>query len=175
VTNLSPNIHPVCAVCNFFFHDGLMTMNNTIRLLVVDDFDSFRQWICLRRKTHSRFFIGGEAANAQEAIQKARELIPDLVLLDLSLPDANGLDVQQELHRAVPSTKVLFLSGWGDENIVRRALDNGAGGYLLKADAYQELVLAMESVVLGTRFVSSGLKTTRNTAQSFRYRLADAT
>jgi len=150
-------------------------MNNTIRLLVVDDFDSFGHWVCLRLKTHTRFLIAGEAANAQETIQKARELTPDLILLDLSLPDKNGLDVQQELRRVVPSTKVLFLSGWGDENIVRRALDNGAGGYLLKADAHQELVLAMESVVHGQRFVSSGLKTTRNTAPHFRYQLADAT
>jgi DNA-binding NarL/FixJ family response regulator len=69
---------------------------------------------------------------------------------------------------------VLILSGCGDENIVGRALSNGAGGYLLKADANQELVPAMESIVLGKRFVSSGLKTTRNAAQAFRYQLADA-
>jgi DNA-binding NarL/FixJ family response regulator len=153
---------------------GLAKMNKSIRVLVVDDFSKFREWLCLKVKTNDRFFIVGEAANAREAIQKARELSPDLVLLDLFLPDTNGLDVHQELRRVVPSAKVLILSGCGDENIVGRALSNGAGGYLLKADANQELVPAMESSVLGKRFVSSGLKTTRNAAQAFRYQLADA-
>jgi len=100
-------------------------MNATIRVLVVDDFNKFREWLCLKLKTNGLFFIAGEAANAREAIQKARELSPDLILLDLFLPDMNGFDVHQELRRTVPSAKVLFLSGCGDENIVRRALSEG--------------------------------------------------
>ena len=147
-------------------------MNAAIRVLVVDDSNKFREWLCLKLKTNGLFFIAGEAANAREAIQKARELSPDLILLDLFLPDMNGFDVHQELRRTVPSAKVLFLSGCGDENIVRRALSEGAGGYLLKANANQELVPAMEAVVLGRTFVSSGLKVTRNAAQSLVYKLA---
>jgi len=100
------------------------------------------------------------------------ELAPDLVLLDLLLPDANGFDVHQELRKVVPSAKVLFLSGYADDEIVGRALTDGAGGYLLKANANQELVAAMDAVVLGRTFVSSGLKATRDAAQPLVYELA---
>ena len=150
-------------------------MNNTIRLLVVDDFTAFRQWIRLKLRTNGRFLIAGEAANGRETIQEASELTPDLILLDLTLPDMNGLEVQQELRRVVPRAKVLFLSGCGDEDIVSHALNNGAGGYLLKSDANQELVPAMEAVVLGRTFLSSGLKLTRNAPHPFPYQLAEAT
>ena len=147
-------------------------MGKTNRVLVVDDFSEYREWLCLKVKTNGRFFIVGEAANAREAIQKARELAPDLVLLDLLLPDANGFDVHQELRKVVPSAKVLFLSGYADDEIVGRALTDGAGGYLLKANANQELVAAMDAVVHGRTFVSSGLKATRDAAQPLVYELA---
>ena len=140
-------------------------MNNTIRVLVVDDCPEFREWICSKLKTNRRFFIAGEAANGREAIQKARDLIPDLILLDLNLPDTNGLDVQQELRRIAPFARVLFVSGCGDEDFVRCALSNGAGGYVLKANANQELVPAMDSIIRGETFVSSGLMVTRHAAQ----------
>jgi two-component system, NarL family, nitrate/nitrite response regulator NarL len=150
----------------------LVKVSKAIGVLVVDDFNAFREWICLKLKTNGHFFIVGQAANAREAIQKARELAPDLILLDLFLPDMNGLDVYPELRRIVPSAKVLFLSGCGDRNIVGRALSDGAGGYLLKADANQELVPAMEAIVLGRTFVSAGLKVMRNAAPPLVYKLA---
>ena len=147
-------------------------MDKAIRVLLVDDYLDFREWICSKLKTNCRFFIAGEAANGQEAIQKARDLIPDLILLDLNLPDTNGLDVQQELRKKAPFARVLFVSGCRDEDVVRCALSNGAGGYVLKANADQELVPAMESVILGERFVSSGLMVTRNATQPLVYELA---
>ena len=153
-------------------------MNKPFRVLVVDDFKAFREWIRLKLKTHGHFLVVDEAANAREAIQKARQLTPDLILLDISLPDMNGLDAHQELHRAVPSARVLFLSGCDDRAIVRRALSNGVEGYLLKADANRELVPAMRAVVAGKRFVSSRLRTTTDAdaaAQPLIYQLADAT
>ena len=147
-------------------------MDKAIRVLVVDDYPDFREWICSKLKTNRRFFIAGEAANGREAIQKVRDLIPDLILLDLNLPDTNGLKVQQELRRIAPFARVLFVTGCGDEDFVGCALSNGAGGYVLKANANQELVSAMEAVVLGERFVSSGLKVTSNAAQRLAYALA---
>ena len=159
----------------FVHSGGMVEVENKIRLLVVDDFKCFRESICTKLKTDGRFFIVGEAANAREAIQKARELAPDLILLDLVLPDMSGVDVLRELRTAVPSPKVLFLSGWGDESIVRHVLSKGARGYVLKGNAHQELFTAIEAAFLGRTFVSSRLKKPRKAAQVSLFQLADAT
>lgn len=154
---------------------GVVKVENKIRLLVVDDFKCFREWICTKLKTDGRFFVVGEAANAREAIQEARKVTPDLILLDLVLPDMNGVDALRELRLSVPSCKVLFLSGWGDESIVHHVLSNGAGGYLLKGDAQQELIAAIEAVFRGRTFVSGGLNKSRKAAKISLFQLADAT
>ena len=164
-----------CLCLDSCMQGGMVEVENKIRLLVVDDFKCFREWICTKLKTDGRFFIVGEAANARDAIQKARELTPDLILLDLVLPDMSGVDVLRELRTAVPSPKVLFLSGWGDESIVHHVLSKGARGYVLKGNAHQELIAAIEAAFLGRTFVSSGLKKPHKAAEASLFQLADAT
>lgn len=124
-----------------------------IRVLVVDDFKAFRQWVSTFLGEHGGFEVAGEAANAKEAFQKAQELVPDLVLLDVGLPDGNGLEVGKQICGVAPSAKIVFLSAWADRDVVQSALRNGAKGYVLKSDAPKELLPAITVVLNGGTFV----------------------
>jgi two-component system response regulator NreC len=95
--------------------------------------------------------VVGEAANGFDAIQKASELKPDLILLDIQLPDINGIEVSSRIGHAIP---VLFATQSNDPDLARAALSNGAYGLLLKADAQTELLPAIETVLRGEKFVS---------------------
>ena len=133
-------------------------MIKTSRVLVVDDFKSFREWVCTKLKKHARFSLIAEAAGPREALQKARTLVPDLILLDVCLPEMSGIAVQRQLQLIRPSARTLFLSACGDEEVVQCALSDGAGGYVLKSDAELKLVPAIEAVLRGKVYVSSALK-----------------
>jgi DNA-binding NarL/FixJ family response regulator len=98
--------------------------------------------------------VVGEAASGFEAIQKAAELKPDLVLLDIHLPDINGIDVSSRIDHAIPGMKILFATQNNDPDLVRVALNNGALGLLLKVDAPTELLPAIETALRGENFVS---------------------
>ena len=133
-------------------------MTKSIRVLVVDDFKSFRQWVCSKLRKQARFSLIGEAVDASEALQKARRLDPDLILLDVSLPEASGIAVQRQLHLILPSARTLFLTACDDDEVVQSALSDGAGGYVLKSDAELELLPAIKAVLRGKRYVSRTLK-----------------
>lgn len=129
-----------------------------VRVLVVDDFRAFRQWVRSKLETQQNFKVAGEAGNALEGIQKAQKLTPDLIVLDIGLPDINGIEAARELCRLVPSAKVLFLSGHADQDMVKVALSNGAKGYVLKSEAARELLPALETILRGGKFVGRGVK-----------------
>jgi DNA-binding NarL/FixJ family response regulator len=98
--------------------------------------------------------IVGEAPTGLDAIQKASELKPDLVLLDIQLPDISGIEVSHRIGHAIPGTKIFFATQNNDPDLARAALSNGAYGLLLKADAQTELLPAIETVLRGEKFVS---------------------
>ena len=98
--------------------------------------------------------IIGEASDGLEAVQKAAELQPDLITLDIGLPTLNGIEAAKRIHRVASSAKILFLTQNNDTDVVRAALRNGAKGYVLKLDASKQLLNAVESVLQGDRFVS---------------------
>jgi len=112
-----------------------MKIQKATRVLVVDDFKSFREWILSRLKTHAQFEIVGEASTGQDAIQMAERLNPDLILLDLGLPDINGIEAGKQISRILPLAKILFLSGCAEGDTVEPALCLGTSGYLFKGDA----------------------------------------
>ena len=124
-----------------------------IRVLVVDDFKPFRQWVSTFLGKHGGFEVAGEAANAKEALQKTQELLPDLILLDVSLPNGNGLEVEKQISSVAPSAKIVFLSAWADRDVIQSALRNGAKGYVLKSDAPKTLLPAIRVVLDGGTFV----------------------
>ena len=92
-----------------------------------------------------------------DAVQKAKELQPDLILMDLSMPVLNGIDATRQIRAHSPGTKVLFLSEHRDSDLIQTAFDVGAFGYVLKSDSYSDLIAGIRSVLLGQAFVSRSL------------------
>ena len=128
-----------------------------IKILVVDDFEEFRRFVCalLIPKTEFQF---AEASDGLEAFRKAKELQPDLIVLDIALPSLNGLEVAKRIREFAPGTKILFLSGESSPDVVREALNLGALGYVHKPELQSDLVPAIEAVLKGELFVSRDLK-----------------
>ena len=124
-----------------------------LRILVVEDHAPFRRLICtalLRRPE----FQTTEAADGLEAVQKAEALQPDLILLDINLPEMNGFEVAKEIPRLAPHARLLFLSQESSPDIVRKALSLGAHGYIQKISAATDLLPGIDAVLAGQRFVS---------------------
>ena len=129
-----------------------------VRVLVVDDYEPFRRFLCKILKTRLELQVIGEAADGLEAVQKAQDLTPDLILLDIGLPKLNGIETAERLPRHVPKAKILFLSQNNDAEVIAAALSNGAKGYVWKENAAAELVPAIETVLRGDRFIRSQLR-----------------
>ena len=129
-------------------------MQKATRVLVVDDFKTFREWIRSQLKPHIQVDIVGEASTGQDAIQMAEDLNPDLILLDLGLPDINGIETAKRISSIRPLAKILFLSGCAECQVVERGLSHG-NGCLFKGDAGRELVPLIQAVMRGEPFVNS--------------------
>ena len=129
----------------------------TIEVLVVDDFKDWQHFIQLCLCQRPDMHILGFATTAAEAIQKAKELQPDLVILDISLPGPDGLEAARQIRRFAPSSKILFLSGISEPEAIRLAFLAGGDGYVLKWDAALELIAGVAAVISGNRFISSSL------------------
>lgn len=127
-----------------------------VRVLVVDDYEPFRGFVCATLKSRTEFLVVGEAADGSEAVQKAATLQPDLILLDIGLPKLNGLQAAHRICQLAPRTTILFISQDNDPDLIAEATGNGAKGYERKQNASRELLPAIEAVLLGGRFVSVG-------------------
>jgi DNA-binding NarL/FixJ family response regulator len=130
----------------------------SVCILVVDDFQPFRQFVSSTLQARPEWQVICEVSDGLEAVQKAHELKPDLILLDIGLPSLSGIEAAKRIHQVVPGTKILFLTRNNDADVVRAALNDGAQGYVLKTDAGNELWSAIEAVLQGKRFISSGLR-----------------
>ena len=126
------------------------------RILVVDDFEPWRRLVCSMLHKQPDLAVVGEAENGLEAIQKAAELNPDLVLLEIDLPKMNGLEAARRIGEAVHNAKILFVSQINDRDVIAAAMNDGAYGYVLKINAGAELVAAIKAVLRGEHFVGSG-------------------
>jgi DNA-binding NarL/FixJ family response regulator len=128
------------------------------RILIVDDFENWRRQIHLLLQARPEWQVIAEASDGFEAIRKAEELKPDLILLDMSLPKLNGIEASGRIRQLSPSSKIVFLSQNNDPEFVPAALSTGAKGYVHKTDAQSELLPALDAVLRGKQFVSSSLK-----------------
>ena len=100
----------------------------------------------------------GVACDGLEAVQKAAELQPDLILLDIGLPMLNGIEAARQIRQVSPNSKILFLSQELDVEVARAALNAGGHGYVVKSDAFSELFAAVETVSLGQKYLSARLR-----------------
>ena len=139
------------------------------RVLVVEDFLEFRRAVCSLLQAKESFQIE-QAADGPEAVQKAAELQPDLILLDIGLPKVNGLEVARRAHEIAPSAKILFVSVESDTDLVREALSLGAG-YVHKPRVESDLLPAIEAVLRGEKFVSSDLQPNGRTDDPSRHEI----
>jgi DNA-binding NarL/FixJ family response regulator len=125
------------------------------RILVVDGHEPFRQFVCSMLEKISEWLVIAEASDGLQAIQKAEELQPDLILLEIGLPSLNGIEAARRIRKLAPDCKILFLSQESSAEIVQEALSVGARGYIFKAYAGSELLVAVDAVIQGKQFVSS--------------------
>jgi DNA-binding NarL/FixJ family response regulator len=133
----------------------LGTMNvNRLRILVADDHGLMRRGA--REILHSRrgWKVVAEAANGREAVEKARELKPDVAIVDLSMPELDGVELIRQIRKAAPDTKVLVLTMHESDHMIREALDVGARGYLLKSDFADCLLKAVRAITEGKCFLT---------------------
>jgi DNA-binding NarL/FixJ family response regulator len=125
-----------------------------VRLLLVDDHPVVRKGICSCLARHNDLEVVGEAANGQEAVCKAKELLPDVILMDLCMPHMDGLQATKLLHKEAPKAKVLILSVNGNTESIRKIIEAGAKGYVLKDAPPEELAQAIQSASKGEAFFS---------------------
>lgn len=142
-----------------------------ITVLVVDDHEPFRRLVSSMLGERAEFQIIGQASDGLEAIQKAQELQPDLILLDIGLPKLNGIAVAQQIIKLIPKSKIIFLSENVDVQIVKAALIRGGSGYVVKSDAGDELFEAMEIVIQGGQFLGRKLAARINDSKSEAWKL----
>lgn len=134
-------------------------------ILVVDDYARWRDTMCSMLKDCVDCPLLCEAGNGIEAVLQAAELKPQLILLDLDLPDLNGIEVARKITQSTPDSVILFVSMNSSKDVVSEALSTGARGYLLKVDAGNELRPAIEAVLHNKQYLSGSLRG-RNSATS---------
>ena len=125
-----------------------------IRVLLVDDFADWRSGVHAKLQEDPRLQVVGFAADGVEGILQAKELQPDLILLDIGLPKMDGIRAAREIRKIATKSKIVFLSQENDPDIVRAAIDAGGHGYVLKSEACCELVAAVLAVMVGKKFLS---------------------
>lgn len=118
----------------------------TIRILVVDDHPIVRQGLKTLLEGHSGWQVVGEASDGAEAIEKAKDLTPDVMVLDVTMPRMNGLEACRLLRRQSPALEILFVTQHDSPQMMREALEAGARGYVVKSNAARDLLAAVEAV-----------------------------
>lgn len=118
----------------------------TIRILVVDDHPIVRQGLKTLLEGHSGWQVVGEASDGAEALEKAKDLTPDVMVLDVTMPRMNGLEACRLLRRQSPGLEVLFVTQHDSPQMMREALEAGARGYVVKSNAARDLLAAVEAV-----------------------------
>lgn len=126
-----------------------------LRILVTDDHEVVRRGICSLLESHQGWEVCGEAVDGRQAVEMAAELKPDVVILDIGMPNLNGLDAARQILRHNLNQKILILTMSDSEAVIREVLAAGARGYLLKSDAAKDLVAAVQALErCGTFFTS---------------------
>jgi DNA-binding NarL/FixJ family response regulator len=128
---------------------------NPLRILVADDHEIVRRGLVSLLKSHAGWEVCGEARDGREAVEKAKELRPDIVILDVGMPNLNGLEAARQMLRNNAHSRILILTITDTDEVVRAVLDAGARGFVLKSDAARDLVAAVEALQANKTFFTS--------------------
>jgi DNA-binding NarL/FixJ family response regulator len=126
-------------------------------VLVCEDFLPFRLYLVEALRNYGCVLIICEVGDGQDAVRKANELKPDLILLDIGLPSLDGIAAAHQIRKLVPDSKIIFVSQESSPDVVQEAMKSGVSGYVHKARAGSDLEIAVQSALEGTRFISRGL------------------
>ena len=127
----------------------------TIRVFIIDDFEPWRRAVHSILGQAEDFEVIFETSEGLEAVRKSAELQPDVVLLDIGLPDLNGLEAARQIRRVSPDSKIIFLTSHDRADLAHEALRIGASGFVIKSDAARDLLLAVNSVMRDEPFASN--------------------
>src|SRR5438046_6478432 len=128
-----------------------------ITVLLADDHTVVRQGLRALLEAEEDMSVAGEAENGRQAVQMAKRLQPDVVVMDIAMPSLNGLEATRQISRESPKSKVLILSSYSDDEYVQQLTDAGAAGYLVKQTAAQDLVTAIREAKKGNAFFSPAI------------------
>ena len=128
-----------------------------VRILVADDHEIVRRGLRALLDGQPNWEVVGEAVSGREAVEKAKQLMPDVAVIDVGMPELNGLEATRQILKALPQTEVLILTMHESEQIVREVLEVGARGFLLKSDAARDLVSAIQALQRRTTFFTSSV------------------
>ncbi len=131
---------------------------DVIRILIVDDHEMVRDGLAVMLSRQDDFSVVGEAQNGLEAVEKARELQPDVVLMDLRMPELNGVDAMRRIREELPDLKFLVLTTYDTDEYIFDAIEAGAKGYLLKDASREELFQAVRAVHRGESLIEPGVQ-----------------
>jgi DNA-binding NarL/FixJ family response regulator len=130
---------------------------NSVRILIADDHELFRRGVAAELTQVPGWAVAGEASNGRDAVELAAALKPDLVVLDLTMPELNGLEAARKIISVNPAARVLILTAHESEQLVREVLSAGAQGYVLKSDAGRILIAALQALLDGRSFFTSNV------------------
>ena len=142
-----------------------------IKCLLVDDHTLFRQGVRRLLESETDFEVVGEAADGGEAVEKARELRPDIVLMDIGMPGPSSFESARQIKKTRMETKILFLTMYEDEDYLVQCLEVGASGYVLKDTPAPQLLTAVKDVYKGGKYLSS--QVLGKLVEDFRSRVRD--
>jgi DNA-binding NarL/FixJ family response regulator len=137
-----------------------MKNRRKVRVLVVDDHNLVRSGIAMLLASQEDIEVIDEASDGKEAIEKATAMNPDVVLMDISMPHMDGIKAALKIHRASPSTKVLMMTQYEEQEYVKRVMHSGISGYILKSSLLEDLVKAIRAAHEGKKFVTSSMTDT---------------
>ncbi len=119
---------------------------NRFSILVVDDHPIFRFGLCTLLSSHQGWEVCGEAADGRDAVQKCKQLKPDLLILDICMPELNGLDAARQILKHNPNQAILVLTAVDSEDVIRECLETGIRGWIFKSEATRDLITAVEAL-----------------------------
>jgi len=145
--------------------------NAIVHILVVDDYEPFRRFLHLKLQSRPELQIVSEASDGLQAVQKAEELQPDVILLDISLPKLNGIEAARQIRKSAPQSRIIFVSQESSPDLVQEALSLGNCGYVVKSKADRDLLASVDAALESRELLGRSDLLTRCTPPSAVMRL----